>query len=74
MPVSVAEMADRASLTDPLANFNSRAGHIDWQAFGAAITAVITFGLGLLCFLAWAIVRKKIPAIYSPTSWFRPPG
>lgn len=74
-PLPIAQLDHEESLLDdPLANMNSQAGQMDWQAFGASITAAITFGIGLLFFLLWAILRKRIPAIYSPTSWFRPPG
>lgn len=55
--------------TDPSA-ISSCAGDWDWQAWGAI--ASLGFGLivGGILWLLWLVLKRTLPALYSPRQWF----
>lgn len=61
-----------AQATDTSA-INTCAGDMDFQAWGAIAGAGMAVLLGGLLWLLWAILRGRIPSIYSPRTYHVPP-
>jgi hypothetical protein len=64
--------ASQAQITDPSA-VNTCAGDLDFQAWGAIAGAGCTVLVGGLLWLLWALLRGRVPALYSPRAYFVPP-
>jgi hypothetical protein len=60
-----------AEITDPT-SINTCAGEMDFQAWGAVAGVGFTAIIGGLLWLLWAILRGRLPALYSPRTYFVP--
>ncbi|WWC59119.1 uncharacterized protein I303_101667 [Kwoniella dejecticola CBS 10117] len=72
-PIPSSTVTAPASVVTESSSINSCAGDWDWQAWGvvAGLGSGVIFG-GLLWIL-WAVLRRKLPGIYSPRTWAVPP-
>ncbi|ORX33503.1 hypothetical protein BD324DRAFT_658318 [Kockovaella imperatae] len=68
LSLSSASGSTRAALDST----NSCAGDVDWQAWGAIASLSVAVIFGCLVWGLWAILRNRLPAMYSPRSWHVP--
>ncbi|EIW71693.1 hypothetical protein TREMEDRAFT_60613 [Tremella mesenterica DSM 1558] len=65
---SVARVAQAAT------SLNRCAGDWDWQAWGAISALIFGAVIGGLLWLLWGLLRLRLPALYSPRTWFVDPS
>jgi len=71
-PMTATADPSATALPDSAAFTNTCAGDWDWQAWG--MTANLGFGVlvGVFLWISWAVLRTRIPAIYSGRTWYLP--
>ncbi|WVO15731.1 hypothetical protein L204_103393 [Cryptococcus depauperatus] len=55
-------------------SINSCAGEWDWQDWGAISGLGLGVILGGILWILWALLRPRIPSVFSPRSYFVPPS